>query len=86
VERGSYTDISDSLHLYGHYLDPRRQGLDAEAYLEDVFRIASGEPIEERVVMPGTDMYDMMMEDIEREYKFRKENPNFGNSMGTSRS
>jgi thymidylate synthase len=86
VERGSYTYISDSLHLYGHYLDPRRQGLDAEAYLEDVFRIASGEPIEERVVMPGTDMYDMMMEDIEREYKFRKENPNFGNSMGTSRS
>jgi len=78
VERGSYTDISDSLHLYGHYFDPRRQGLDAEAYLEDIFRIASGEPITERVVMPGTDMYDMMMEDIEREYKFRKENPNFG--------
>ena len=28
--------------------------------------------------MPGTDMYDMMMEDIEREYKFRRENPDFG--------
>lgn len=80
VERGSYTDISDSLHLYGHYFDPRRQGLDAEAYLEDVFRIAAGEPITERVVMPGTDMYDMMLEDVEREYKFRKENPNFGNN------
>lgn len=78
VERGSYTDINDSLHLYGHYLDPRLQGLDAESYLEDIFRIASGEPISERVVLPGTDMYDMMMEDIEREYRMRKENPNYG--------
>jgi hypothetical protein len=78
VERGSYTDISDSLHLYGHYLDPRRQGLDAESYLEDIFRIASGEPIENRVILPGTDMYDMMMEDIQREYEFRKQNPDFG--------
>lgn len=81
VERGSYTDINDSLHLYGHYLDPRFQGLDAESYLEDIFRIASGRPIEERVVMPGTDMYEMMMEDIQREYKFRKENPNYGNNI-----
>lgn len=81
VERGSYTDISDSLHIYGHYLDPRRQGLDAESYLEDIFRIAAGEPIENRVVMPGTDMYDMMMEDIEREYKFRTENPDYGRRM-----
>ncbi len=79
VQRGSYTDISDSLHLYGHYLDPRKQGLDAESYLEDIFRIAAGEPIENRVIMPGTDMYDMMMEDIERDYTFRKQNPNFGN-------
>ena len=78
VERGSYCDINDSLHLYGHYLDPRLQGLDAESYLEDIFRIASGEPISERVIMPGTDMYDMMMEDIEREYRFRTDNPNFG--------
>lgn len=83
VERGSYTDISDSLHLYGHYLDPRRQGLDAEAYLEDIFRIASGEPISERVIQPGTDMYEMMVEDLAREYKFRKDNPNFGNNMST---
>ena len=78
VERGSYADVNDSLHLYGHYLDPRRQGLDAESYLEDVFRIASGEPIEERVIMPGTDMHDMMMEDIQREYEFRKANPDYG--------
>jgi len=78
VERGSYIDINDSLHLYGHYLDPRLQGLDAESYLEDVFRVASGEPIQERVIMPGTDMYETMMEDIEREYKFRKQNPDFG--------
>lgn len=78
VERGSYTDINDSLHLYGHYLDPRRQGLDAESYLEDVFRIASGEPISERVIAPGTDMYDMMKEDIEKEYRFRKDNPDYG--------
>lgn len=78
VEHGAYVDISDSLHLYGHYFDPKLQGLDAEAYLEDIFRIASGEPIENRVIMPGTDMYDMMMEDIENEYKFRKNNPDFG--------
>jgi len=78
VRRGSYTDINDSLHLYGHYLDPRLQGLDAESYLEDVFRIASGEPIENRVIMPDTPMYEMMMEDLEKEYRFRKENPSYG--------
>ncbi|MFO7869961.1 MAG: hypothetical protein R6V03_00825 [Kiritimatiellia bacterium] len=79
VDRGTYVDINDSLHLYGHYLDPRLQGLDAESYLSDVFRIASGEPMEERMIMPGTEMHRMMTEDIEREYKFRKENPGFGN-------
>jgi len=78
VERGSYCDINDSLHLYGHYLDPRRQGLDAESYLEDIFRIAAGEPIETRLVLPGTDMHQMMLEDIEREYRFRKDNPDAG--------
>jgi len=81
VERGAYVDISDSLHLYGHYLDPRKQGLDAEAFLEDVFRIASGEPISERVIMPGTDMYDVMKEEIKQEYEFRKANPNYGNEI-----
>lgn len=81
VRRGSYTDISDSLHLYGHYLDPRRQGLDAESYLEDIFRIASGEPIAGRVIEPGTDMYNMMMEDIETEYLFRKDNPDYGRDI-----
>ena len=79
VERGSYIDINDSLHLYGHYFDPRKAGLDAEPYLNDVFRIASGEPISERVVMPGTDMHDIMMEDIKKEYDFRKASPNYGN-------
>jgi thymidylate synthase len=78
VERGSYMDISDSLHLYGHYLDPRLQGLDAESYLEDIFRIASGEPISERVIAPGSEMYAMMTEDIEREYRARKDNPDLG--------
>jgi len=82
VARGSYTDINDSLHLYGHYLDPRLQGLDAESYLEDVFRIAAGDPIEARVIAPGTDMYDIMMEDIEREYRFRVENPDHGRDIG----
>ena len=81
VSRGSYVDINDSLHLYGHYLDPRLQGLDAESYLEDIFRIAGGEPIENRLIMPGSDMYEVMKEDIEREYKFRKENPNFGRDV-----
>ncbi len=78
VARGSYIDISDSLHLYGHYLDPRMQGLDAEGYLEDIFRIAGGEPIEERLIMPDGDMYEMMMEDIQREYEFRVSNPDAG--------
>ena len=81
VARGSYTDINDSLHLYGHYLDPRLQGLDAESYLEDILRISAGEPIENRVVMPGTDMYEMMMEDIAKEYTFRRDNPEFGSNM-----
>lgn len=81
VERGAYTDISDSLHLYGHYFDPRMNGLDAESYLEDIFKVAAGEPIEDRVIMPGTDMHGIMMEDIEREYSFRKENPDFGSNM-----
>jgi len=78
---GSYVDISDSLHLYGHYLDPRLQGLDAESYLEDIFRIAAGRPIEERVIMPGTPMHEMMLEDIEREYRFRKTHPDKGMVM-----
>jgi thymidylate synthase len=82
VEQGTYTDINDSLHLYGHYLDPRRQGLDAESYLADIFRIAAGEPIENRVIQPGTDMHAMMLEDIEKEYRFRKENPNAGRDLG----
>jgi thymidylate synthase len=81
VRRGAYTDISDSLHLYGHYFDPRLQGLDAESYIEDVFRIAAGEPISERVIAPDTPMYDIMTEDIEREYRFRKENPDHGREV-----
>lgn len=81
VARGSYTDINDSLHLYGHYLDPRLQGLDAESYLEDIFRIAAGEPIEERVIAAGTDMYEIMLEDIEREYRHRVENPDYGRDL-----
>ena len=81
ILKGSYTDINDSLHLYGHYLDPRCQGLDAESYLEDIFRIASGQPIEKRVIMPGTDMHEMMMEDIEREYRLRKDNPDRGRTV-----
>jgi len=78
VERGRLVDISYSLHLYGHYFDYRKQGKDAEAYIQDIFRVASGEPIEKRLVLPGTPMYDMMMEDIQKEYKFRKKNPNAG--------
>ncbi len=81
VRRGSYTDINDSLHLYGHYLDPRRQGLDAEAYLEDIFRIAAGEPIASRVVQAGTPMHEMMMEDIEQEYAFRRDHPDYGREV-----
>ncbi|MBN1558003.1 MAG: hypothetical protein JW951_07645, partial [Lentisphaerae bacterium] len=82
VARGSYTDINDSLHLYGHYLDPRLQGLDAQSYLEDVFRVASGEPIEARVIMPGTPMHEMMLEEIEKEYQWRKTHPEKGMARG----
>ena len=77
IKIGRYVDKSDSLHIYGHYLDTEQQGLDAEAYLQDVFRIAEGQPIEERLILPGTNMYDIMKEDIETEYNHRKENPDF---------
>ncbi len=78
ISLGRYVDISDSLHVYGHYLDPRMQGLDAEAYLQDVFRIANGEPIEDRVITPGTPIHEMTLEGIEEEYKARVENPDLG--------
>ena len=78
VERGGYVDVNDSLHLYGHYYDTRVQGHDAESYLRDIFRIASGEPISERVISPNTPLYDMMNEDIAKEYKRRIENPDYG--------
>jgi thymidylate synthase len=82
VERGRYVDISDSLHLYGHYLDSRSQGNDADRYLEDIFLIARGQPIEKRLVLPGTPLYETTMEEIEKEYRFTKENPDFGRGGG----
>ncbi len=78
VERGRYVDISDSLHLYGHYLDSRMQGNDADRYLEDIFMVARGESIEKRLVMPGTPLHDTAMEEIAKEYKFTRENPDSG--------
>ena len=81
VVMGRYIDISDSLHVYGHYLDPRMQGLDAEAYLEDIFRIASGEPIEKRLILPGTPIHEMTLETIELEYKARKSDPDHGRNL-----
>ncbi len=54
------------------------QGHDAESYLGDIFRIAAGEPIAQRVIAPGTPMYEMMIEDIEKEYRRRVDNPDFG--------
>ena len=77
IKIGRYVDKSDTLHLYGHYLDPAQQGLDAEAYLQDIFRIAEGQSIEERLILPGTPMYDIMQEDINAEYQKRKANPDF---------
>lgn len=71
-----FHNTSDSLHVYGHYLDPRMQGKDAEAYLEDVWRISSGEPIEKRIVIPGSPMHEVYLEEIEKEYQERKANPN----------
>lgn len=72
IERGRYVDISDSLHLYGHYYDPRFQGLDAESYLEDIFRVVKGEPLEGRLILPNTPMHEIMMEDVKREYEETK--------------
>jgi len=80
VTAGRYLDKSDSLHLYGHYFDPRKQGRDALNALDEIFRVSSGEPIENRLIIPGTDLHEMMREDVEREYRFRVENPDFGNS------
>ncbi|GAF82999.1 unnamed protein product, partial [marine sediment metagenome] len=82
VERGRYIDISDSLHLYGHYLDPRMQGNDAERYLEDIFRVSRGEPIEDRLILPGTDLHDITMEEIEKEYRSTRNNPDLGRGSG----
>ena len=80
VVLGRLLNISDSLHDYGHYLDPRMQGKDAEQYLIDPFRVVSGEPLEKRLVMPGTPMHKIMTEDIQEEYEKRKTNPDFDRS------
>ena len=64
VKRGRYVDINDSLHFYGHYLDTRMQGLDAESYLQSIFNVAEGQPIEKRLVLPGTPMHDVYLEEI----------------------
>lgn len=71
----------DTLHAYGHYLDPRMQGKDAEAYLADILRVAAGEPLENRLILPGTLMYEAMQEDIRQEYQERKSNPNKGKNF-----
>ena len=78
IKIGRYLDKSDSLHIYGHYLDPRLQGLDAQAYLQDVFRITSGEPLEKRLVLPGTPLFEMMEVDLQTEYDKRVSDPDYG--------
>jgi len=75
IKTGRYVDSSDSLHLYGHYFDPRKQGRDAESYLQFVFNVASGQPFEERAILPGTPKHDLMQETIQEEYAFRIANP-----------
>jgi thymidylate synthase len=82
VERGRYVDISDSLHLYGHYLDSRMQGNDADRYLEDIFMVARGQSIEERLVLPGTPLHETTLEEIEKEYVYTRDNPDFGRGGG----
>ncbi len=69
VYLGRYVDINDSLHVYGHYLDPRQQGGDAGRYLQMIIDIAEGKPIKDRIVEPGSNMHDIYMEEIEKEYK-----------------
>jgi len=75
VERGRYVDISDSLHLYGHYFDPAQQGLDAEKALGEIFKVARGEPIKNRLIFPGTEMYDIAVESINEELNNTRKNP-----------
>ena len=78
VVMGRYLDTSDSLHVYGHYLDQRAQGKDAEAYLEDIFRIARGEPIGCTIMKPGDGIYEDTIAEIAQEYRERKANPDKG--------
>lgn len=79
---GRWADINDSLHLYGHFLDPRQQGGDAESYLADVFKVARGEPIEDRLITGDTEkgrrMLDYAQKTIEEEYRETMENPDKG--------
>lgn len=126
IYMGRYVDINDSLHLYGHYYDQRRQGKDAESALQTVFNICGGRKIsideikaedheftpdyireklkeddnctrfiklrnstykairedmvdiKSRLIYPGTPMYEAALEDINREYEFRVNNPDAG--------
>jgi len=81
VERGRYVDINDSLHFYGHYLDPRMGGLDAESYLQAIFNVAEGQAIEKRLVLPGTPMHDIYLEEIQKEYDKTVADPDYGRSI-----
>lgn len=72
VERGPYRDISDSLHLYGNYMDLRKSASDAGAFFRLVDMIESGEPIERRLMIPGKPMHDIAMDHIAKEYAWRK--------------
>jgi thymidylate synthase len=81
VSLGRYVDVSDSLHLYGHYYDIEKQGRDAQMALEGIFKAASIEPFEDRLILPGSDMHDMMVESVKEEYDFRVANPMFGSGQ-----
>lgn len=74
VVQGRYVDINDSLHVYGHFLDARMQGGDAEKYVADIFKVARGEPLENRLVIPGTLLHDVYIEEVKKEYEATKAN------------
>jgi thymidylate synthase len=88
VKAGRYTDKSDSLHLYGHYLDFSKgeKGTvsnDVTNYLADMLRTARGQSRRKRFVIckdpnDSDDMHNIAMSQIKDEYEWRKANPDVG--------
>jgi thymidylate synthase len=91
VKMGRYCDKSDSLHLYGHYLDFSKgeKGTvsnDVTNYLADMLRTARGQSYRKRFVIckdpnDSDDMFNIAMSQIKEEYEWRRTNPNAGRNL-----